>query len=76
MYLVCIICQEQIFLSPSLHDIDRAPAVVLTSGFVSAWIMFPAPPSTESLIKTISALKVSRSDMVSVVVFSWDAAKF
>lgn len=63
-------------MSQSSHDIERAPAVVLTSSFVSTGIMFPAPPSTESLIKTISALRISGSDMLPVVVFSWDTAKF
>lgn len=64
-----------------LHHIKSKPfcsallvtlRVLLTCGRVT----FPAPPSTESLIKTHSALIISPSDTLFLLVFSWDTAPF
>lgn len=50
--------------------------VVLTWFFPPASTEFPAPPSTESLIKTFSTLKVSPAHMACPVVPLWDTATF
>lgn len=50
--------------------------VVLTWFFSPASTEFPAPPSTDSLIKTFSTLKVSPAHMASPVVPSRDTATF
>lgn len=75
-YKVFDTCTSQYSNNVFSDDTERAH-VVLTFFVFPSWVVNPAPPFTESLIKTlISSFKISLFDMFSPVGVSWDSATF